>query len=668
MFATHATPRERKEQELRWRLAVCFAGLLHDIGKPVSDMAVVDRHGEYTWNPCDENLTDWATQNGIDRYFLRWWENRHKRHEQFSALVIERVLTRASRSYILAPGPDIMQAMLETIHGLDRGAKLSELVMAADCKSVERDLKAHHHSTDTAMGMPVEKYLFDAMRRLIKSGHWLANDKGARLWRFKEGLHIVWRTGAQDIVELLAKDKVPGIPRDEDTLADILIERGLAIPKILPDGRQYRYWRMRPQGLEVTLYMLRLASTELVFSNEPPVIVEGVEISDEAETTVTAESGQNNDTRESQPDRQIDHSIADPVCTPPDQENRQDSPDQSAIGQSVDTALLPSGVDEPEASTDTETPRQDKLPAEITATTKKSKKLSNQSSPSQLGEKSVLPINNPQSEADPIDIARNWLQAQGLVGEWLIQISHELNVGRLKLGTDVLEFQGKCLLAFPDIAQKLAIEPNLFIKALEEKGWLVTDILSPMRKVQVIHQVRGVLLASEPSGFMKQLLTVSNLPVTQAISEQLPKPVKPTAAKGNKKTLQVKPEKPGKTEAITQPKPQPEAKPANTEKPVKQDAALEVLSKTITGQHPNPNTSSGSQAVMALIDQLRKAKASSSSAAATTDNAWCNVDESDIAQCLQLHPGLKRSALLREMASHPDCQMDEGGFKVRIQP
>jgi len=700
LFATHATPRERKEQELRWRLAVCFAGLLHDIGKPVSDMAVVDRHGEFTWNPCDENLTDWANQNGIDRYFLRWRENRHKRHEQFSALVIERVLTRASRSYILAPGPDIMQAMLETIHGLDRGAKLSELVMAADCKSVERDLKVHH-PTDPAMGMPVEKYLFDAMRRLIKSGHWLANDKGARLWRFREGLHIVWRTGAQDVVELLAKDKVPGIPRDEDTLADILIERGLAIPKILPDGRQYRYWRMQPQNLEVTLYMLRLASPELVFSNEPPVIVEGVEISDEAETTVITTSDQDATKLESQPDGQIDHAITDPVCAaPPDKENRQDCPDQSAIRQPVDAALLPSGLDEPETSADTETPRRDKLPAEITAITKKSKELSNQSSPSHLGEKSVLPINF-QSEADPIATARNWLQDQGLVGEWLIQISHELNAGRLKLGADVLETQGKCLLAFPDIAQQLAIEPNLFIKALEEKGWLVIDILSPMRKVQVINQVHGVLLASEPTGFMKQLLTVSNLPVIPPISGQLPKPVKPTAAKGNKKTLPSKPEKPGKTQdrtqtavtatekadptesqpakpnlaksasnksqAITQTKSQPMTKPAITEMPVKQDAAVDDLSKTITDQLPRSNTSSGSQAVMALIDQLRKAKASSS-AAATTDDAWHNVDESDIAQCLQQHPGLKRSALLREMASHPDCRMDEGGFKVRIQP
>lgn len=357
--------------------------------------------------------------------------------------------------------------------------------------------------------------------------------------------------------------------------------------------------------------------------------------------------------------------------------------------------MLPSGLDEPER-TRTENPRQDRLPAEITATTKKSKKLS---SPSQLKEKSE-PAINPQSEADPIATARTWLQAQGLVGEWLIQISHELNVGRLKLGTDVLETQGRYLLAFPDIAQKLTIEPNFFIKTLEEKGWLVTDILSPMRKVQVINQVRGVLLASESSGFMKQLLTVSNLFVAADVSEQLSEPATPTAAKGNKKTLPSNPKKLGKaagrnqtavtatekvdttetprakptlaksalskTQTITQLKAQPVAKPFITEKPVKQDVAVETLSKAASDQFPSPNIPSGCLAVSALIDQLRKAKAFSS--AATTDNAWRSVEESDIAQCLQQHPGLKRSALLREMASHPDCRMDEGGFKIRIRP
>jgi conjugal transfer pilus assembly protein TraI len=703
LFATQATPRERKEQELRWRLAVCFAGLLHDIGKPVSDMAVVDRQGEHTWNPCDENLTDWAAQNGIDRYFLRWRENRHKRHEQFSALVIERVLTRASRTYLLAPGPDIMQAMLETIHGLDRGAKLSELVMAADRQSVERDLKTHTHTVDSAMGMPVEKYLFDAMRRLIKSGHWLANEKGARLWRFKEGLHIVWRTGAQDIVDTLTRDKVPGIPRDEDTLADILIERGLAVPKTLPDGRHYRYWRMQPQGLKVTLYMLRLASTELIYSNEPPIVVGGIEVDEACETTVTTESKQDSTRLESQPDEQIDKPISTlESANVPDQQTTQDYQEQSNQDQIGDAPLLPSPTAQSESAA-TEISRQDVLSTKsISGTAKKPKRTSNPPKRDAISEQAITP----QSEVDSINTARNWLNTHGLAGEWLIRLATEINSGRLQMGIDLLETHGKqLLLSFPDTLQKLNIEPNLFIKNLEENGWLVTDILSPMRKVQVINQVRGVLLASEPSGFMKQLITVSNLPAAEGISEQPPKRDNQAPAQDNNgKCLQNKAEKPAKVqklkqkasanklqpadkqefaetpsskptsvkpvptkpEEFSQPKPQPVAEPVITQKPAKQKAIAAAVAKTATIQQSTSSTLAGSPAVMALINHLRESRPISD--AATADKAWDSVEESEITQYLKDHPGLKRSALLREMASHPNFQITEGCIKVRITP
>ena len=71
LFGLGGSPRERKVQEPRWRLAVGLGGLLHDIGKPVSDLSVVDRAGTSQWNSYLESLTDLAGQNGIDRYFLR---------------------------------------------------------------------------------------------------------------------------------------------------------------------------------------------------------------------------------------------------------------------------------------------------------------------------------------------------------------------------------------------------------------------------------------------------------------------------------------------------------------------------------------------------------------------------------------------------------------------
>ena len=107
-------------------------------------------------------------------------------------------------------------------------------------------------------------------------------------------------------------------------------------------------------------------------------------------------------------------------------------------------------------------------------------------------------------------------------------------MGRLLLDVDLLETQGKWLLPFPGAAHKLNVEPNLLIKTLEEIGWLVIDVLSPMRKVQVINQVRGMLLASEPSGFMKQLITVSTLPVSTATSNQPLKPDNQAPTQDNK--------------------------------------------------------------------------------------------------------------------------------------
>ena len=210
--------------------------------------------------------------------------------------------------------------------------------------------------------------------------------------------------------------------------------------------------------------------------------------------------------------------------------------------------MLPSPTAQSESAA-TEISRQDVLSTKsISGTAKKPKRTSNPSKRDAISEQAITP----QSEVDSIDTARNWLNTHGLAGAWLIQLATEINAGRLQLGVDLLETQGKCLLPFPDSAQKLNVEPNLFIKTLEEKGWLVTDILSPMRKVQVINQVRGVLLASEPSGFMKQLITVSNLPVAAATDQPLKVDNQAPAQDNNGKPLQNKAEKPGKVQKLKQ--------------------------------------------------------------------------------------------------------------------
>ena len=349
----------------------------------------------------------------------------------------------------------------------------------------------------------------------------------------------------------------------------------------------------------------------------------------------------------------------------------------------------------------TEISRQDVLSTKsISGTAKKPKRTSNPSKRDAISEQAIAH----QSEADSIDTARNWLNTHGLAGAWLIQLATEINAGRFQMGIDLLETQGKCLLPFPGTAQKLNVDPKLFIKTLEEKGWLVTDILSPMRKVQVINQVRGVLLATEPSCFMKQLISASNLPVAAATDQPLKVDNQAPAQDNNDKPLQNKAEKPGKgqklkqkssanklqptdkqeltetqlskstslkptpikPEEFSQPKPQSEAEIAITHKLAKQKTLVAAVAKTATVQQSTSSTVAGSPAVIALINHLRKSRPVSETT--TADKAWNSVEELEIVQYLKNHPGLKRSALLREMASHTDFQITEGCIKVRISP
>jgi conjugal transfer pilus assembly protein TraI len=485
LFGLGATPRERKDQEPRWRLAVGLAGLLHDIGKPVSDLSIVDRSGTAQWNPYLENLTDWAGQHGVDRYFLRWRDKRHQRHEQFSVLVSERVLTPACLSYLTAAGPEILQAMLEAIAGVDRGGVLAGLVLDADRQSVERDLRANHLPGEASLGVPVEKYLLDAMRRLVREGRWTLNQPGARVWRFREGLHVVWKAAAGDIGDLLARDRVPGIPRDPDTLADILLERGLAVPRVLPDGRTYRYWRMVPAALDLPLYLLRLAAPELIFSGEPPLVVAG-RLLDGAETGESPSSPADGSPADEvqaageNPARSTVLGTAPPLIAEP--VARQPAARQ---GKSRPKAGMAK-----ESDTNDPAPRPE-IPRPEEAVSPSSTEVADITPANPLHPAAAPPVRDPaRAEAEA------WLAAQGRAGEWLSAILRRAGSGQ---GPHPVMTDGRVFLPHPATAQSLDVEPREFLGVLDQAGWIETEVLAPLRKIRDIGGQRGVVLVVEVS-------------------------------------------------------------------------------------------------------------------------------------------------------------------------
>jgi len=106
---------------------------------------------------------------------------------------------------------------------------------------IERDVKNNpNHYGKPQLGLHFEPYLIDAMRRLIRSGVWKINEQKARIWVGNDGAFLIWKTAANEIGQKLLEDGITGVPRDADTLAEILMHSGL----LQPTGTGGQYWEI----------------------------------------------------------------------------------------------------------------------------------------------------------------------------------------------------------------------------------------------------------------------------------------------------------------------------------------------------------------------------------------------------------------------------------------
>ena len=272
------TPRRRRELEPRWHLAVFLAALCHDVGKPVTDLAVTSRNGEQLWNPFIEDLYSWAVRHGVDRYFLHWKENRGKKHTTVGSLIAGRIISQKELAWIGQGNTDLVVWMMEAINGQPSQDNLiHDLVVRSDQVSAERDLSTLGEAfAGYELGLPVERMLIDIMRRLFREGHWSINEPGSRLWHMAGALYLVWPSGGEEIAAIINQDKLPGLPRTPNSILDMLVDRKLAFVRDSGmDG--HRCWQIAPDPLieklpNCRLSAIRLRDTSLIIDVQPPFV------------------------------------------------------------------------------------------------------------------------------------------------------------------------------------------------------------------------------------------------------------------------------------------------------------------------------------------------------------------------------------------------------------
>ncbi len=310
VFVPFGTPLERRTMEPRWRMVAALAGLLHDAGKPFSDVRVVDREGRLTWEPFQETLPEWAQRNRIDNYFVRWQDRRHKHHHTYNNAAANLVIQPNLIAWLRQGGEELWVTLNQVLSHQIPDHRIAKMVMDADRASVEIDLKRNPSLETQSYAIPVERHLLSAMNRLLEDGTWKVNEPGARVWVDSEHAYIVWKAAVQDIHEHLNESHVPGIPRGSEVLADILIERDLAVMRQIDLDTKYRYWPIIPGPLRkegekpIVLYGLRIASKQQLWDQPPPPT--DLAVGDDAEREIAewfASTGESEDEDQHAPGR-----------------------------------------------------------------------------------------------------------------------------------------------------------------------------------------------------------------------------------------------------------------------------------------------------------------------------------------------------------------------------
>jgi len=277
IFGGRQTISQRRLLEPRWRYAAFLAGLLSEVHRALNQLIVIGEDGQ-SWPAYLGGVVDWCESCGRDRYFLRWTQ-RARENRATALFVLPQVVPSDLMHWLNQDNTVIVPQLMGSIGGLPayhEASVIDQLVRRCVAVVIDTDLRS---SADRygrpAQGAHLERYLVDAMRRLVASRVWQINAEKSRVWFGRDGLFLVWPGGATEIVRLLAeKDELPGIPKSPETLAELLVAAGAF--EAAQDGSAV--WQIAPPGASVALNAVKLSSPTILLSalpsGPPPLDIE----------------------------------------------------------------------------------------------------------------------------------------------------------------------------------------------------------------------------------------------------------------------------------------------------------------------------------------------------------------------------------------------------------
>lgn len=263
IFSGRTTISKRRHLEPRWRHATFLAGLCHEIHRTLSHIIVTDDKGN-EWPPYLRSLSQWMQAEKVSRYYIRWIANAPEARS-LAVFALPHIVSSSFLQYLSEGNSTVVPHMMASISGMpvyrERNI-LDQLVRQAAALVIDRDLRS---SADRygkpLLGSHLERYLVDAMRRLIGSNTaWIPNDPKSRVWYTKSDMFLVWPNAAMDICKLLESDRLPGIPKSPETILEILVSAGVIEPK----SDITITWTIFPLHSNISIESVKLSSPDIL--------------------------------------------------------------------------------------------------------------------------------------------------------------------------------------------------------------------------------------------------------------------------------------------------------------------------------------------------------------------------------------------------------------------
>lgn len=278
---------DQLKQAPLWTYAVLIGALLHDIGKPVSDVAVTlygdnPNHAIGVWSGAAGSMCSLHHNTKATHYTVDFPDKAdYRAHGKLSASLLHLLVPHSGMSW-LGSEPVVLSTLLSYLNGQSKdGDALSEIVRFADMTSVAENLKSGSRVRfANAKILPLIEQLMHGLSQVVLGGHLPINRPGAAIYidPDREHLWIVAGLAADKVREVLAKEN-GGIPNDNTRLFDCWQEYSACLTPPAGVGKNAVWWVMlekpEPTPWRMVLTMLKFRIKDIYGSQPVPDAFQG---------------------------------------------------------------------------------------------------------------------------------------------------------------------------------------------------------------------------------------------------------------------------------------------------------------------------------------------------------------------------------------------------------